>query len=228
MAIIQSGANSTVLQTVDPTFLAARISERPPELLGAYNLSVSTGAVATPVAGGTLFSFRWAPPTTTQLCMIRRIEVSAFVATAVTTSQALPLSLILARQWTVNDTGGTAVAFTQTNSQKARTTMPTSAFASGGDLRFATTAALTAGTRTLDTNSSGQVLGTTGTAVGTTIIPSTPIFQHQSGDYPLIFAANEGFVIANGAVALATGAVTVIVNVEWMELAATTGNAIAY
>lgn len=228
MAIIQSGANSTSLLTVDPTFLAARTSDHPPEILGAYSLTMATGAVATPVAGGALIDFRWSPPTSTQLCMIRRIEVAAYVATAVTTSQALALGVIINRQWTANDTGGSTIAFTQTNSQKARTVMPTSAFASGGDLRFATTAVLTQVTRTPDTNYTAQVLGTTGTAVGTTIIPMTPIYQHQTGDYPLIFAANEGFVIANGAVALATGAVTVICNIEWMELAATTGNAIAY
>lgn len=228
MAIIQSGASSTTLLTVDPTFVAARVSDHPPEILGAYSIGVTTGAVATPAAAGTVFSFRWAPSVSTQLCMIRRVEVGAFVATAVTTSQQVSLNMTVARQWTVNDTVGTAVAFTQTNSQKLRTAMPTSAFASGGDIRVPTTAVNTAGTRTLDTNALAYVNGTTGTAVGTTVFNLTPIFQHQAGDYPLILATNEGFVLNNGPTAIATGALTYVINVEWMELAATTGNAIAF
>ena len=228
MAIIQSGASSTTLLTVDPTFVAARVADHPPEILGAYSIGVTTGAVATPVANSTLFSFRWAPATATQLCMIRRIEIGAFVATAVTTSQQVSMNLTVARQWTVNDGTGTSVAFTQTNSQKHRTVMPTTAFAGGGDIRVPTTAVNTAGTRTLDTNAMGYVNGTSGTAVGTTIFSMTPIFQHQSSDYPLIFATNEGFVMNNGPTAIATGAITLLVNVEWMELAATSGNAIAF
>jgi hypothetical protein len=227
MAIIQSGANSTSLLTVDPTMAAIRVSDHPPEILGAYQIGLSTGAVATPAAGGTLFSFRWSPATSTQLCMVRRVEVGMFVAAAVTTSQQVAVVMTAARSWTVNDTTGTAVVFTQTNSNKYRTVMPTTAFASGGDIRVPTTAVNTAGTRTLDTNALATTIGTSGTAVGTTVFGTTPIYQHQTGDYPLIFAANEGFVI-NNVVALATGSVTLTINVEWMELAATTGSAIAY
>jgi hypothetical protein len=228
MAIIQSGATSTSLLTVDPTFTAARTSDHPPEVLGAYSIGVQTGAVASLAANGTLFSFRWSPSTSTQLCMVRRVEIGAYVNGAVTTSQQLSVVMTVARSWTVNDSVGTSVLFTQTNSQKQRTSMPVSAFASGGDIRVPTTAVNTAGTRTLDTNAMAQVFGTTGTAAGTTIFSVAPIFQHSPGDYPLIFAANEGFVINNGPTALATGSASFIINVEWMELNATTGNAIAY
>jgi hypothetical protein len=226
MAIIQSGANSTVLQTVDPTFLAAHTSERPPELLGAYSLGITSGALTVVAAGGTVFSFRWAPPTNTQLCMIRRVEIGFSTVTAFGTAQSLQYSMQVARQWTANDTGGTTAAFTQTNTGKLRTTMPTSAFAGGGQIMISTTAANTAGTRTLDTQAMAFAQGAS-TAIAT-VMTQQPIFLHQTGDYPLILANNEGFIINNVTTMGATGVINLTVTVDWMELAATTGNAIAY
>jgi len=226
MAIIQSGANSTVLQTVDPTFLAAHVTERPPELLGAYSLGITSGALTTAAAGSTVFSFRWSPSTSTQLCMIRRVEIGFSTVTAFGTAQSLQYSMQVARQWTANDTGGTSALFTQTNTAKLRTTMPTSAFAGGGQIMIATTAANTAGTRTLDTQAMAFAQGAS-TAIGT-VLTQQPMFLHQPGDYPLILAANEGFIINNVTTMGATGVINLTVTVDWMELAATTGNAIAY
>ena len=104
--------------------------------------------------------------------------------------------------------------------------MPTSAFAGGGQLMIATTAANTAGTRTLDTQAMAFTQGQS-TAIGTVLVQQ-PIFLHQTGDYPLILAANEGFIINNVQTMGATGVINLTVTVDWMELAATTGNAIAY
>jgi hypothetical protein len=226
MAIIQSGASATTLLTVDPTFVAARMSDHPPEILGAYSMGLTSGALTTAAAGSTVFSFRWAPATTTQLCMVRRVEIGFSTTTAFGTAQSLQYSLQIARNFTASDTGGTAAAFTQTNTGKQRTAMPTSAFAGGGQLMIANTGANTAGTRTLDTQAIGFVQGAS-TAIGT-VLTSTPIFQHSPGDYPLIFANNEGFIINNVTTMGATGVINLTVNVEWMELAATTGNAIAF
>lgn len=226
MAIIQSGANSTVLQTIDPTFLAARTSERPPEILGAYGMGLTSGALTGVAAAGTVFSFRWAPATTTQLCMVRRVEIGFSTITAFTAAQTLQYSMQIARQWTSSDTGGTAALFTQTNTGKMRTTMPTSAFAGGGQIMIANTGANVAGTRTLDTQAVAFTQGSS-TALATTML-NNPIYQHQPGDYPLILAANEGFIINNVQLMGAAGVINLTVNVEWMELAATTGNAIAY
>ena len=226
MAIIQSGANSTILQTIDPTMLAARTSERPPECLGAYSMGLTSGALTVAAAGSTVYSFRWAPATSTNLCMIRRVEIGFSTITAFTAAQTLQYSMQIARQWTASDTGGTAAAFTQTNTGKMRTVMPTSAFAGGGQIMIANTGANTAGTRTLDTQAMAFTQGSS-TALATTML-NNPIYQHQTGDYPLILAANEGFIINNVQVMGAAGVINLTVNVEWMELAATTGNAIAY
>lgn len=226
MAIIQSGASSTTLLTVDPTFVAARISDHPPEILGAYSMGLTSGALTTAAAGSTVFSFRWAPATTTQLCMVRRIEVGFATITAFGTAQSLVYSMQIARNWTASDTGGTAAAFSQTNTSKQRTAMPTSAFAGGGQIMIANTGANSAGTRTLDTQAMAFASGSS-TAIGTTM-PQTPLFQHTPGDYPLILANNEGFILNNVTTMGATGVINLFVNIEWMELNATTGNAIAY
>lgn len=226
MAIIQSGANSAVLQTVDPTMTASHVSMRPSECLGAYELGLVSGSLTVAAAGSTVFSFRWAPSTSTNLCLIRRVEIGFSTITAFGTAQSLQYSMQIARSWTASDTGGTAAAFTQTNTGKMRTAMPTSAFASGGQIMIANTGANTAGTRTLDTQAMAFANGTS-SAIGTSM-PNTAIYQQQTGDYPLIFAVNEGFIINNVQTMGATGVINLYVNVEWFEMSATTGNAIAY
>jgi hypothetical protein len=158
--------------------------------------------------------------------MLRRVEIGFSTTTAFTAAQSLQYSMQLARQWTANDTGGTTAAFTQTNTGKFRTTMPTSSFAGGGQIMIANTGANTAGTRTLDTQAMAFTQGSS-TAVATTML-NNPLYQHQTGDYPIILAANEGFIINNVQVMGAAGVINLTVNVEWFELAATTGNAIAY
>lgn len=226
MAIIQSGASSTTLLTVDPTMTAGHVTIRPPQILGAYQMGLVSGNLTVAAAGSTVYSFRWAPATSTNLCMIRRIEIGFSTITAFTAAQSLQYSLQVARQWSTNDTVGTIASFAQTNTAKARTVMPTSSFAAGGQIMIATTGAITAGTRTLDSQAMAFASGTAN-PVGATM-PNTAIYQQQPGDYPLILAVNEGFIINNVQLMGAAGVINFYVNVEWYELAATTGNPIAY
>ena len=230
MAIIQSAVAATAggSAIVDPTFQAMRTSNRPPEILGAYSMSMVSGNITVIAAGSTsvpvsLFSFRWAPATSTQLCMIRRVEVGFNTITAFGAAQSLQYNMVIARNFTVNQSGGTSASFAQTNTGKHRTVMPTSALASGGGIQMATTTALAGTSFTVDSQYFASVNGTS-TTIGTSI-PMTPIYQHQTGDYPLMFATNEGFLINNGQLMGATGVGNLIVNVEWMELPATAAGA---
>ena len=230
MAIIQTAVPAITggSLVVDPTMQAIRNSERPPEILGSYSISMVSGLI-TVIAAGTvgtpvsLYSFRWAPAVTTQLCMIRRIEVGFNTTTAFGAAQSLQYNLQVLRNFTVNQSGGTIASFAQTNTGKHRTVMPTSAFAGGGSLNMATTTALAGTAFTADSQFYSTVNGTS-TTVGTSM-PMTPVYQHQTGDYPLIFANNEGFLINNGQVMGATGVGNLIVNVEWMEMVPVTGAA---
>jgi len=236
MAIIQTGVASGAVGgnlIIDPTFQATRNAERPPECLGSYSMTLISGSLTGVAAGTTgslvsVYSFRWAPATSTQLCMIRRIEIGFNTTTAFGTAQSLQYNMMLLRSFSVNQSGTTPIisSFSNTSTAKHRSTMPTSGMATGGGLIMSNASALTGTSFTADSMFYSTVNGTS-TTIGTSM-PMTPIYQHQTGDYPLIFAVNEGFLINNGQAMGATGVINLIVNVEWMELAATTGNAIAY
>jgi hypothetical protein len=206
MAIIQTAAASSGSAVVDPTFQSIRVSERPPEILGSYQIALISGLLTGVAAGGTVYSLRWSPSVSTNLCMIRRVEIGVATTTAFTAAQSLQYSMTIARAFTSNDSGGLSAALAQAN-----------------------TGTMTAVARTLDSFPIAYVAtGGTAAAPIPTIMPITPIYQHQAGDYPLILANNEGFVILNTITMGAAGVINLTVNVEWMELSATSGNVISY
>lgn len=209
MALIQSGADSTLL-TVDPTFKAARVVIKPDELVGAYQLSLASGNLTTVAAGGPIFSFRYAPNTST-VCVIKRISIGFVCTTAFGAAQQMGFGVYAARSFSGSDSGGTAATLTG-NNNKYRTSLATTAVT---DIRIGSTAALTAGTRTLD----AQALGTNYfwvPGVGTALT-QTDLISYDANDYPIVLANNEGFVITNQVLMGATGVGTAVVNVEWFE-----------
>lgn len=229
MAIIQTAAASSGSAVVDPTFQAVRVSERPPEILGSYKIALRSGALTgTGVADGSpVFGFRFGPSVTTNLCMIRRVDLTFATTTAFTAAQPLGFAMQIARSWTANQSGGTPAAFTQTNTGKLRSSMPTSQMSLATSMiQISSTTLLTGTPYTEDTERFNVVYGpSNGLATG--IVQAT-LYGHQSGDYPLIFGLNEGFVIKNQIAFVAGGVVNLSVSVEWMELSATSGNVIAY
>jgi hypothetical protein len=87
------------------------------------------------------------------------------------------------------------------------------------DCRISTTGALTAGTRTLDSNNLGQIGGFAATTTtGVVIAPtSNNLFAHDPGDHPLVLAQNEGFIIQNLTAMGAAGVGRLYVNLEFAE-----------
>jgi hypothetical protein len=227
MAIIQTAAASSGSAVVDPTFQAVRFTQRPPEILGSYQYAITSGSLTGVAAGALVFSFRFNPAVTTNLCMIRRVELNFATITAFGAAQSLQYSMQIARAFTAVDSGGTSGAFTQANTGKMRTAMPTSQMSlTGSNIQIATAGAMTAGTRTLDTQPISFVAGTS-SAIGATLTLA-PIYNHVPGDYPLILGYQEGFIINNVQTMGATGVINLTVSVEWMELSATSGNVIAF
>ena len=87
-----------------------------------------------------------------------------------------------------------------------------------GAARIASTAALTAGTKTLDSQALGQYSAAFGTATSTQWIPQLDLFHADpGGESPLVLAQNEGFVVR--ATVPATGTWQFGVTVVWTELA---------
>ena len=213
MALIQSGVDSTLL-TVDPTMKAAHVVIKPDELTGAYQLAQASGALTTIAAStssaGTVFSFRYAPGGST-VCVVKRVSVGFVCTTAFGAAQQMGYGLYAARSFSGADSGGTAATLTG-NNQKYRTSLATTGVT---NINMATTAQLTAGTRTLDS----QALGATYfwvPAAGTSLV-QTDLLSYDPNDYPFVLATGEGFVIQNLVLMGATGVGTLVVNVEWFE-----------
>ena len=222
MAIIQSGVDSSLL-TVDPTFKAARVTVRAPEGVGYYQLGAVSGNLTntTVVANGSLFSMRWAPGNS-KLAVIRRVTVNFVQTVGWTAAAAQPIGLYIARSWTVSDSAGTAVTIAG-NTNKMRSTNDPSLFALPSDVRIASTATLTAGTRTLDTNPIAVgLIAASQVAAASGNYPQQTITLHDvnTGDHPIVLDNNEGIVLNNMIVWPAAANGLISVSVEWFEASA--------
>lgn len=208
---IQVQGNGGTTQEVDATFRAARVTLRPAELIGYYSISGASGALTGVAANGPVFSFR---NTGSNLMLIRRVTIGFVVTTAFTAAQGLDYQLFRANSFTASDTGGTALFTAGQNKHRNAFTNITSA----PDIRISSTGALTAGTRTLETIAMGNA-GGAAQALGAAT-PSNDLIQHDPGDYPLVLAQNEGFIVANGIAMGAAGVIRLGVSVEYAETAA--------
>lgn len=213
MAIIQSGGAAGTALLVDPNFGAARVSMRPMDTLGWNSVGAATGSLTGLAANAGLFSFR---NLSSNAIVVRRVGIGFVTTTAFTVAQAVSFGLLIARNFTASDSGGTGIAFTGANG-KHRTSLgtPTSL-----DCRIAAAAALGAGTRTLDATALGMQAGWSA-AAGTTIAPAlNNLLSHATGDYPIVLAQNEGVVIANLTAMAAGGAGVAYVGLEFAEASA--------
>jgi len=218
------GQDGTSVLVVDPTFDAARINARPLEFngLGHYGLGISTGILpAALTANSEIFQFRWTDAT--RFAVIRKVKLSASVTTTMFAAGVpVEIDMVKATSWSAQGTGGTGVTISAT--LKKRTTGMGSSLVAAGDIRIATTAALGAGTKTLEGNSLRNIVAggpITASLNGTIIQPSTLLWECEvsDGEHPLILAQNEGFVIRSVAVP-ATGTWRASVILDWAEVTA--------
>lgn len=212
---VQLQGNSGVTAEVEANTRAMRVVIRPADVgaLGSYEIGEVSGTMAAGLAANSpIYSFRWG--SASGLAVIRSVYLSAGNAGTAFAAGIGTFKMLVARSFTVADTGGTAITLTGNNA-KMRTTMATTLLS---DARIASTATLTAGTRTLDTTSIGCITVPVSTTASTTLLsPGTKIFDAGSSqEYPLILSQNEGFVIT--ASVPATGTWSFAVNVEWDEV----------
>ena len=183
-------------------------------LAGSYYKSLASGTMAAGLAANApVFSFRYGG---TGYAIIKNVTVSVANGGTAFTAGTANLSMYAARAFTASDSGGTAGTLTGNNG-KLRTSFGTTNVA---DFRIASTAALTAGTRTLDTDPIANfVAGIPATTANYQIVNPVTSYQarDQAGDYPFTLANNEGFVIQ--ANVPATGTWSFTVTVIWDEFA---------
>lgn len=214
---IQIQGNAGTVADVDGTgYRAIRVNNRPLDYgsLGTYSVSGRTGTMAAGLAANApVFSFRWTDPT--RLCAITSVHATGAGSIVAFAAGFTNLELLIARSFTVADSGGTALTPTA-NNQKLRTSMGTSLV---NDIRVASTATLTAGTRTLDAQPIGSLTSSVTATAGTPLWPPEHLYEAGENDnMPIILAQNEGIVIR--ATVPATGTWTASFDMSWVELVA--------
>lgn len=180
---------------------------------GLYQVALQTGDIAAGMASnGELLQFRW---TNTSLAVIQRVTINGLRASTAFASGPIDLRLTKATGWSAAGTGGTGSPW-PTSAGKLRTSMSAIAV---GDLRIATTAALGAGTKTLDGVDTGLITAHAGAtpAVGQVALPTLELFSSDLGDAesPLVLGQNEGFVVR--ATVPGTGVWKLGLTIKWAE-----------
>lgn len=191
---------------------------------GAYRLSMQSGVMAVSLgANSEIFQFRYVTAAS-RVCLVHGIAISAGPNVAAGAAVLAAIRATIARAWTVAGSGGTRAGLTA-NQAKLRTSFATSEV---NDAGISTTGALTAGTKTLDTQDIGCVSWGIGTGAITTDVglqwfPKTNLMGDFVGGmaWPIVFANQEGFVIKTGVNAFPAGATwTFGVDVAWSEVEA--------
>ena len=216
--------NQQTAAIVDPSSAALRITAKnleysfPGALGGFYRVAIPlTGGITTSIAAlAPLVAFRWAPTTTGMLAVVKNINLAFGVRTAGSSAAIIVMfEAVRATSFTVQDTGGTALALAAT--AKLRSSMANSQaliqYANGAT-------ALTAGTRTLDGAGFGGFLYDEQPAAG--VVRSTnavDLYRDDSyASHPLVLANNEGFIIRNINALTSTAFVCdIIVGITWVE-----------
>jgi hypothetical protein len=223
MAIQIQGNAGTVAEVDGTAFRAVRMTPRPVDhgALGHYKWGGFTGILPAALAANSeIFQFRWADAS--RICLITKVKISACVTTTFFAAGVpVQIDLIKSTGWSVAGTGGTGV--TPAATLKARSSMG-STLVAAGDMRIATTAALGAGTKTLEANSLAALAAPgpiTASLNGQIIPPGTVLWEPDIGDgeHPLLLVQNEGFSIRSVAVP-GTGTWTAAVSIQWAELTA--------
>lgn len=208
MAQIQSGASADLL-TIDPTFKAARVSIRPPEITGAYRISQRTGTIAAGTAAGIMAAFRY---TGTGVAVVQSVRIGLNVLSAYTTAGgSIVFSVWATRNYTATETTNYTAATLTGNNAKLRTSHATTSALFG----VATTTGITGGTGTDDANPLGScTFNLPATITGQ---PVQDFFTFSLQSHPLVLGQNEGFRVRNDTAFAATGTANVVVMVEWFE-----------
>lgn len=202
-----------------------------------YRVCMVSGALTavsgytTGTLGSGVFSMQWANPYSAM--HITNVNVDWTLTTTFTTQQALPFGLFKVYSYTVAPTGGTPATLTAATSSTAVVNMALdstlnnygsslgdSYFVTAGDIRMATTGALTAGTGSIDKYPlKVWTAGTQGNLAGN---GWTYNMQGRFGDAPntqaLVVRYQQGISIQPLATMGAVGVISLIVSVEWIEV----------
>lgn len=193
-----------------------------------YSIVTTTGTIAAGAGGlSELFQFRW--NSTTKRALIHYVELAQFASLGTGfTAGSFLFNLTVARSWSAAGTGGGTATITG-NNQKLRTSDGTTAVQ---EIRTATTGALGAGTKTLDSQALSSLFGKVNNVAATQFVPATSLIgggrgavmynaNESDGGQPIVLActgagAETGIVIR--ATVPATGTWEASFIVRWSEV----------
>lgn len=214
------GSSGTTWE-VDPNgFKTGRIAIYPVDAAqGRYRLTAISGLMTTIAAGtataGHIFAWRWGSAAP-NIVKVYRINVRFRTIAGFTAAQEIEFAAYRATGYSASHTGGTPIVTTGTELRKD-TTDDGGSFLT--DARIATTAALTAGTHTLQANpffaDSYAELAAAATVPKGRI--DTGYNYQELLHEPLVFRQNEGFIIRNEILMGAGGTVRMFVDMDWIE-----------
>lgn len=224
MAVFEGGTSGTLAEVGVGGAKGMHVIAKPDDYgsLGHYAYAAATGAIGAGAGANSEFlQFRWTDAT--RLAVVNVIRITGMRATTAFAVGAIDIKATIARSWTADGSGGTGATLTGDNNQ-LRTSMGASLV---GALRISTTAALTAGTKTLDSQDIGFICthSSAGTSGATPIIGSIYLPRHDlfmadrtRGEHPIVLAQNEGFVIR--ATVPGTGVWNAAFEIAWSEVTA--------
>lgn len=224
MAIIQSGVSGTTLMTVDPTYAAARAALRPIEQLNTFSVSLQPSMPVSTAVNAVVANMRFVAGSAgqAQYVIIQRIAISAITTTGLTALQEIGLGVYVARGYSASEVNNTTGVVPSGNALKFRTSLPTSQFASSGQLAYSTAnaAGMTGGTKVVDAVPL-FVINNVGTAAVGQVWPLTTVYENIPGETPIVLGTNEGLTFQNMILFPAAGVVKFTINIEWTETAST-------
>jgi hypothetical protein len=182
-----------------------------------FGVSAVSGIMAAGLAANSeILQFRVVDATELRKFRVLSVLFSAATDTTAFTAGAATFDMVPARAWTAAGTGGGTATLTGNNG-KFRTAQNTNIMGVSGEIRIATTAALGAGTKTLDSQGVAALCGGA-SAAGLQIVVPTDFLQEafQTDGEPLIVSHQEGFVIR--ASVPATGTWKWAASILWAEL----------
>lgn len=179
---------------------------------GCFHMASKSGVMAAGLAANApIYAFRWV--STTLNCILRRVRISAWTTTTGFTAGLMEFDLYRVKSWTAADTGGVTDTLTGDNGNM-RSAMPSSALS---EIRHSSTATLTAGTRTVDSQPIDLMVVTAPTTANTLGVSRGLVFEKTgAADHPYVMAQNEGFLIQ--ATVPATGVWSFSIVPEWDEV----------
>lgn len=191
------------------------------------SLAVATGDMAAGLAADSeILQFR-NPNTTGKLVAIQELLVSGMRATTAFAVGKIDFRAYIVRGFTADGTGGATPTITGNNNKLRTVSGAPSQNDSivAGKIRVATTAALGAGTKTIDSNPVGQIVthssagvGAATPIIGSIYLPHNGLFKAipNDGESPIILAQDEGIIVT--ATVPATGVWNIGFRIKWAEV----------